>query len=457
MSDLTTLVTLAQGGDPAAYDHIVRRFQDGAVGYGYSLFGDFSGAEDAAQEAFLQAFRDLRSLEQPAAFPAWFRKIIYKCCHRAIRRKQLPLAPLDEARDAACPASDPAQALESAETRAELHAAVRALPEAEREVISLFYIGEHSQQEIALFLQVPVTTVKKRLQRARVRLRDRLRERMLPMLEDTFRGNAPSHDQRFVERAKLLRAITGILERDESVGAAWLAGALGRGNDDAWSAPKVNVVVADDRIDALATGRRAYAGQAGERLLLVEAPQNATAGGYYLMALYDGEAGPYEVDWYWHRQSTARLPLEARTLFDRVGLPPSGEPMPMNNSEPTPAQQRVWDTMTEAERRASDAANGVSLFWAMLLITAKYVARPMLRGLLRDARAFAGAPAVESEDRPHAEPAAKLAVLRGLSEEMERMMPRMAARGAEVPSAVVPRAQRFLAMVEASLRAEGKL
>ncbi len=48
-----------------------------------------------------------------------------------------------------------------------MHAAIQALPETDRTVITLFYIGEHSQQEIAAFLQVPVTTVKKRLQRAR--------------------------------------------------------------------------------------------------------------------------------------------------------------------------------------------------------------------------------------------------------------------------------------------------
>ena len=57
----------AQAGDLAAYDAVVRRFQDMAVGYAYSLVGDFHLAEDAAQEAFIEAYLDLNKLQEPAA------------------------------------------------------------------------------------------------------------------------------------------------------------------------------------------------------------------------------------------------------------------------------------------------------------------------------------------------------------------------------------------------------
>ena len=86
---LLTLVIQAQSGDLEAFAAIVRRFQDMAVGYGYSLLGDVYLAEDAAQEAFTSAYRDLSQLREPAAFPGWFRTIIFKQCHRLIRRRQI--------------------------------------------------------------------------------------------------------------------------------------------------------------------------------------------------------------------------------------------------------------------------------------------------------------------------------------------------------------------------------
>ena len=59
MENLSTLVAMARKGDTAAYGEIVKRFQDMAVGYALSVTGDFHLAEDATQEAFLQAYRDL--------------------------------------------------------------------------------------------------------------------------------------------------------------------------------------------------------------------------------------------------------------------------------------------------------------------------------------------------------------------------------------------------------------
>ena len=62
------LVEKAQAGDPFAFDQLVRRFQDRAVGYASTLLGDDrASAEDAAQEAFLEVYRCLIGLKLPAA------------------------------------------------------------------------------------------------------------------------------------------------------------------------------------------------------------------------------------------------------------------------------------------------------------------------------------------------------------------------------------------------------
>ncbi len=71
VDEIGDLITRSAQGDGRAYGEVVRRFQDMAVGYAYSLLRDFQLAEDAAQEAFVHAYGDLGSLRDPAAFPGW--------------------------------------------------------------------------------------------------------------------------------------------------------------------------------------------------------------------------------------------------------------------------------------------------------------------------------------------------------------------------------------------------
>ena len=85
----------AQQGDITAFDQIVRQFRDMAVGYAYSILGDFQLAEDAAQDAFVQAYQDVRTLRVPHAFPSWLRQIVFKFCDRYARKKRISTVPMD--------------------------------------------------------------------------------------------------------------------------------------------------------------------------------------------------------------------------------------------------------------------------------------------------------------------------------------------------------------------------
>jgi RNA polymerase sigma factor (sigma-70 family) len=178
----------------AAYAALVRRYQDMAVGCAYSLLGDFHLAEDAAQDAFVQAHRDLAALREPRAFASWLRRIVFKQCDRITRRKRVRTAPLDAAASVPSPAPRPDQAAERSEMGARVLEAVRSLPDRQRMVTTLFYIDGYSQKEIAEFLEVPTTTVKNRLHASR----KRLKERMLDMVEEQLKQNAP--DERFSQR-----------------------------------------------------------------------------------------------------------------------------------------------------------------------------------------------------------------------------------------------------------------
>ena len=110
MDELRPLVERAQKGDLEAYGEIVRRFQDMAYGYAYSILGDFHLAQDAAQEAFVQAYRDLSALRLPAAFPGWLRKIVFKHCDRLTRRRLLRTVPLEAAANVRSVDLSPAEA-----------------------------------------------------------------------------------------------------------------------------------------------------------------------------------------------------------------------------------------------------------------------------------------------------------------------------------------------------------
>ena len=210
MDALDVIVARAREGDADAFAVLVRRFQDMAVGYGYSILHDFHLAEDAAQEAFFEAYRTLSKLREPAAFAGWFRRIVFKQCDRITRRRVVATVPLESAPDpVVVPGFGPTSGEE--ERKADVLDAVRQLPEHERAAMSLFYIGGYSMEEVATFLEVPVSTVKGRLHSAR----ERLRTMLLDTVADDLRARRPSRDERFatavVDLLKAARA--GDVER----------------------------------------------------------------------------------------------------------------------------------------------------------------------------------------------------------------------------------------------------
>jgi len=190
---LIVLATKADGGvevRTAAFAELVRRFQDMAYGYAYSILSDFHLAEDAAQEAFVMAFGQLDSLRDPEAFAGWLRRIVRTACSRMTRRKSLPTTDLNAAEGLRSSAAGPQEAAAVNELHDEVLRAVGQLPPPEREVTTLFYINGYSHKDIADFLEVPVTTVKSRLHDSR----RRLKERMMNMVHDALKAYALPED-----------------------------------------------------------------------------------------------------------------------------------------------------------------------------------------------------------------------------------------------------------------------
>ncbi|MEM7128253.1 MAG: GNAT family N-acetyltransferase [Chloroflexota bacterium] len=196
MSDLETLIFQAKQGDVDAYSTIVRRFQDAAVGYAYGILGDQNSAKDAAQEAFLEAYNCLANLREPRAFSAWLRRIIFKQCDRITRRKSLTELPLESAHEVPTRSPGPVEIYERREMQALIANALQQLSEEQRLAVTLFYLSGYSQQEVAEFLNLKKSQVNNRLYSAR----NKLKERMLKMVEETLNDQRPSNSDEFTNQ-----------------------------------------------------------------------------------------------------------------------------------------------------------------------------------------------------------------------------------------------------------------
>ena len=142
---ITALVRAAQEGDDLAFAELVCAYQDIAVAYATSILRDYHLAEDAAQEAFVEAYRELSALREPAAFAAWFRTIIFKHCDRMTRRKRHPVTGLDAALEVASPRTFAARDLGSCRKPGPPSGMrLRPCPKPSAQVVLLYYMGEHS-------------------------------------------------------------------------------------------------------------------------------------------------------------------------------------------------------------------------------------------------------------------------------------------------------------------------
>jgi predicted nucleotidyltransferase len=260
--------------------------------------------------------------------------------------------------------------------------------------------------------------------------------------------------QRFEHgRDALVKQAHQALSADPRLVAAWLFGSLGRGDADELSDIDLFVVTADGHHERIVSNRPAFMAQLGEPLLILEAPQNWPPGGVYNMALYPGEEGPHQVDWYWVRHSAAALPTETRLLFDHAGLPRLSTPTRFTY-QPVPPRP--------PEEVATQDAN---LFWVMLLISAKYIARSPWEqvlappvDLLQKVAAFARVPLPNGIDQAPtpAAPLARIDHLRRLAAAMETLAPPVAARGGRPPTTIAPYVTRYLGFVEALIRASAR-
>jgi len=189
----SSLIARICAGEQELFHDLIRPYERQVFLAGFAMLANEAEAEDAAQEAVLKAFRNLKSFRGESKFSTWLLSIAINEARSRLRKsRRTPAESLDEKLDSRegdfTPAlltdwrEIPSETLERAELRATLQSAVETLPPIYREVFTLRDLDELNVEDTASVLGVSANVVKVRLHRARMMLQKRL----APALKNTF-------------------------------------------------------------------------------------------------------------------------------------------------------------------------------------------------------------------------------------------------------------------------------
>lgn len=179
MSDDAELIAQTLQGQPASFGELVRKYQDRLYNAVVHTMGNAEDARDVVQEAMVQAFLRLETFQHSSAFYTWLYRIAFNNAASHRRRKHITTS-VDQAREATGqepvdPGPVPSDRIEREERRQQVRQAIAQLTEEHRAVLVLRDMEGFCYEEIAEVLSLPVGTVRSRLHRARMQLRDILK------------------------------------------------------------------------------------------------------------------------------------------------------------------------------------------------------------------------------------------------------------------------------------------
>ena len=168
-------------GDTAAYGVLVRRYQDRLYNTVYRLVDNAEDAYDVVQEAFLNAYQSLDSFKGDSLFFTWLYRIAVNTAI-SLKRKQRPVVSIDASRNGEqgiepldlAESNRPGHAMEQAEQERRIHQALARLSPEHRAVLVMKDMEGQKYEIMAEILQVPIGTIRSRLHRARLELRELL-------------------------------------------------------------------------------------------------------------------------------------------------------------------------------------------------------------------------------------------------------------------------------------------
>ena len=169
------LISRARGGDRDAFGALVEQYRDNVYRLAYRMCGNAYDADEAAQEAFVAAWRALPNFRGDAKFSTWLYRLTTNAAIDVMRREKRHQTVGDgEMVDLADDADSPQETVERTEQQEAVQKALATLSEEYREVLLLRYMEELDYAEIAEVLQLPSGTVKSRINRAKAALKTAL-------------------------------------------------------------------------------------------------------------------------------------------------------------------------------------------------------------------------------------------------------------------------------------------
>jgi RNA polymerase sigma-70 factor (ECF subfamily) len=178
------IIERCKRGELAAFNELVKRYEKQVYNFAYRLTGNYDDASDIAQDAFLRVYNAIGSFRGDASFSTWlFRITTNVFLDERKKAKAHPHSSLDEhlelgessvARQIEDPNPTPEELTENAERAQLLQNAVESLPEYQRAMVVLYHTQQKSYEEIAEIMDLPIGTVKSRLNRARLALKEKL-------------------------------------------------------------------------------------------------------------------------------------------------------------------------------------------------------------------------------------------------------------------------------------------
>ncbi len=181
--DEAQLIAYALDGDLDAFNRLVLVHQEKAFNLAYRMLNDEAAAEDATQTAFISAYRNLRSY-RGGSFRAWVMRMVTNTCYDELRRRHrrptVPLEPLNTEEDEeiespswlADDSLSPEEQVESRELEKAISHCIQGLPEEFRAVVVMIDVQGFDYAEVSEAIGKPLGTIKSRLARARLKLRD---------------------------------------------------------------------------------------------------------------------------------------------------------------------------------------------------------------------------------------------------------------------------------------------
>lgn len=188
MSDIEKkLIKKSMNGDVASFETLINQYQKYAYNIAYRMMGNEEDAKDAAQDALIKVYRNLHTFKMDSTFSTWLYRIVMNTCKDALRKRKDQVVSLNQEietnegsieRQLSDKEADPLLIYEKMELKEEIGDAINQLKAQHKEVVVLKDLLGYSYDEISQIVDVPIGTVRSRLNRGREQLKDILKSNM---------------------------------------------------------------------------------------------------------------------------------------------------------------------------------------------------------------------------------------------------------------------------------------